>query len=299
MADNINVTPSADGSAVAVATDDVSGVHYPVYKPAFGADGTVTLVSGGSPMPVTDYLQEVAQGNIPGHSLVHKYGRNPAVQNGTDSGLLQVGNNFIMRQSATTFRIKAGGNAADDASGLGSQSVFIQGISAALTEDINELTSAGASASGNSTTSFWRIHRTWSGPVGTYGGSNTGEIIIEDSAGVADHISIGAGEGQSQYLAFTIPTGKTGYFVSFHANIETSKSVDLKVWTRANFNDVTTPFSPSRLKLYFVGRSDKVDYEPKTPEFSMPALTDVWVTGKGIGATADITGNFEILLVDD
>lgn len=54
MTDNIDVKPSADSSAVSVATDVVDEVHYPVYKVAFGEDGSATLVdSDGLPVQLS------------------------------------------------------------------------------------------------------------------------------------------------------------------------------------------------------------------------------------------------------
>jgi hypothetical protein len=48
MADNIAVTA---GSGTTIATDEVGGAHYQYVKPAFGADGTATLVSTSNPLP--------------------------------------------------------------------------------------------------------------------------------------------------------------------------------------------------------------------------------------------------------
>jgi len=52
MTDNIAVEPSGHSDRVDVATDEIGGVHYPVYKSAYGADGSITQVDGSNPMPV-------------------------------------------------------------------------------------------------------------------------------------------------------------------------------------------------------------------------------------------------------
>lgn len=41
MADNIAVRPSTATTKVTVATDEISSVHYPIYKTAYGANGSV------------------------------------------------------------------------------------------------------------------------------------------------------------------------------------------------------------------------------------------------------------------
>ncbi|QDP48859.1 MAG: hypothetical protein Unbinned7794contig1000_3 [Prokaryotic dsDNA virus sp.] len=50
----IDVKPSEAGDKVAVKTDVVGGIHYPVYKPAVSAEGVEPVpVSADNPMPVT------------------------------------------------------------------------------------------------------------------------------------------------------------------------------------------------------------------------------------------------------
>ena len=52
MSDNTPIRPIANQDTITVATDDISGVHYPIYKMAYGALDTATLVSPSNPMPV-------------------------------------------------------------------------------------------------------------------------------------------------------------------------------------------------------------------------------------------------------
>ncbi len=52
MTDNVNVKPGEGATVISVATDDVSGVHYPIYKLAVGADGEATLVDEDNVIPI-------------------------------------------------------------------------------------------------------------------------------------------------------------------------------------------------------------------------------------------------------
>jgi len=52
MPDNIAVEPSGHSDRVNVATDEINGVHYPIYKMATGEDGEIVLVDTGNRMPV-------------------------------------------------------------------------------------------------------------------------------------------------------------------------------------------------------------------------------------------------------
>lgn len=56
MADNIAVKPqTGTPGSVQVATDQIGGVHYPVYKISYGLDGSVTYVDTVSPLPTRLY----------------------------------------------------------------------------------------------------------------------------------------------------------------------------------------------------------------------------------------------------
>ena len=52
MADNIEVNPGDAAGHVSVATDEIDGVHIPIYKQGFGAEGELTIVDGDNPLPV-------------------------------------------------------------------------------------------------------------------------------------------------------------------------------------------------------------------------------------------------------
>lgn len=51
MADDVTLP----GTGAVIATDDVGGRQFQVIKPAFGADGSATLVSPAAPLPVDVY----------------------------------------------------------------------------------------------------------------------------------------------------------------------------------------------------------------------------------------------------
>ena len=51
MADNVVLNEGSGGDTI--AADDVGGAKYQYVKPAFGTDGTATIVSSSNPLPVT------------------------------------------------------------------------------------------------------------------------------------------------------------------------------------------------------------------------------------------------------
>ena len=246
-----------------------------------------------------DFLIEVAKGNISGHSLVHKFGKNDAVGGTFEHISLLPFSTANFRQSAVAMRVKAG-DAADDTGGNGAREITIQGIDSNFAETSAAIATAGTSASSNFAGTWWRVHRAWVSAAGTYTAANTAAVVIEDSGAAADFITIAIEEGQSQYAGFTIPAGKTGYLLSVHAavSVGTNKECDIQCLTRKNIDDVSAPMNAVRLKLYWSGIQEAFNYKPNSPELSLPEKTDIWFEAKAT-ASSQISLDFELLLVDN
>ncbi len=248
-----------------------------------------------------EFYIEAQKGNVPGHEIVHKFGRNDTVASGVWEGVHQLSTTFNWLTAATTVRVKAGGHANDTAAGSGAQAVTVEGLDntgAFATEDI-EL--AGALASSATSTLFWRVFRMYITDLraGAYTGANTAGIILENSAGGTDIITIATEEGQSQHGAYSIPVGKTGYLLDIRVWCDAAKAADFRLYTRESLTDFSTPFAPKRLRLYWDGVLGQESLDPKTPIITLPALTDIWIEAEGGGAQTEVSCDFELILVDD
>jgi len=239
----------------------------------------------------------IRRGLVTGASIVHKFGRNPAVPNGSWAGILTSSAQFVWLTAASAVRVKAGGNSADTSNGAGARTVTIQGLSATGAEVTATVTLAGASASAATTQTFLRVYRAWVETAGTYTGNNTGNVVIETTGGTA-LIQITAGEGQTQYCAYTIPLGKTGYLANVTVQADSLKPADFRLFTRGPCTTVTAPFPAKRLKYYWDGISGKASSQTRTSILAMPALTDIWIEAQGSSAT-EATADMEIILFDD
>jgi hypothetical protein len=242
------------------------------------------------------------RGLVTGGSVVHKYGRNEALPNGTWEGILQVAAQFPWLTAATTVRIQSGGDAEDDGTvsplEVGALEVTVQGLNAAGAVVTEAITTNGASASTSTTTEFFRVNRAWVSQAGAYTGVNTGDVTIENTAGTVDLIMIAAGEGQSQFGAFTIPASRVGYLASVILGADGLKAADFRLYTRENANNVTAPFTAKRIKLFWDGVLGSVTHKPTTPALVLPAWTDIWLEGAGHAVGTEATGNMEIILYD-
>ncbi len=250
-------------------------------------------------MNIRDYFIEVQRGNIEGHTVVHKFGSNTSIKNGVWDIVSSSSPSGTFPASGVKVRIKAGGNVADTVDGIGAHDIHIIGINTDLIEVRENIVTSGANASLLTTNNFWRIYRAHVLTVGTYTGSNVGDIVIEDSDGNNDMLTITAEEGQTQHGAFSIPLGKTGYLISVTPESDSSKAADFRVFIRENFNVTSGNISPKRLVLYFDGVLGQFSSNKATPNIKLNSLTDIWVEAEGGGANTEVSIDFEILLIDD
>jgi hypothetical protein len=204
-------------------------------------------------------------------------------------------------------RVKAGGNVNDTATGSGARAITVEGITlnaGVLAMEQETIALAGASASAYTTKTFIRVFRAWVSDIntGTYD-ANAGDIVIEQNiatVGWRDIIKIGAGEGQTLYAGFAIPTGFTGYLLSAHITVDSGKNVNIRCFTRDNLAMAATGVAESkRLKLHWDGITGSFVYKPTTPEIILPAESDIWFEAYGNGAIAQVSCDFELVLVED
>lgn len=246
-----------------------------------------------------DFLIEVQKGNVMGHSMVHKFGRNSGVPNGTWEFVTTLGHTVWPLSSDTPVRVKVG-NALDTSTGTGAREITVQGLDDSFNEVSESLVTAGASASTETSTSFWRVHRAWVSSVGTYGGANSSEAVtIENSTGGNDIIQIEALEGQTQFGGWSTPVNKTAYLLGMHIHVDSNKTADVRVFTRDDIDDTVAPMKSRRLQLFLDGVEGNFMYDPRGPEIVINQKSDIWVEALGDGAVSEVSVDFELLVVDN
>lgn len=251
-----------------------------------------------------DFLTEVAKGNIGGHSLVHKFGRNAAV--GTSYVPLSFGAVYQTPQpaAATTLRVKAG-HADDTAAGDGARGVTVQGLDETGALVTEALVTAGESASSATTTTFIRLFRAYVDSSGTYVGtgsaSHADDVVIENGSGGTDWLTIdatGFARGQSEVGAYTVPLGKTAYLMSYGITSDGTKAHSWMMFKREYVLAAAAPYQARRLQFESVGFQGQTRAILSAPS-EYGELTDLGFVAKVASGTADIAVEFELLLVDD
>jgi hypothetical protein len=243
------------------------------------------------------FFLEAARGNIPGVQTVHKFGSNPNV-GGTEEDVWAAGGKYNWMQGAEQLRIFSS-DAADQSAGTGCRSIKVIGLDADFSQ-VSSVVALSGTSTVTSTATMVRVVRAYAETVGTYTGSNIGNLTVA-SPTYGNVAYIEAARGQTQLSMYTVPKNKTAALVDFIVNVGVSnKSCDVGFWQRQLADDVTAPFTSQRLVTFFRG----LDGSPAAINFESPPLfpekTDLWATGQfpsGSGAAVDVT--YELVLFDD
>lgn len=246
----------------------------------------------------------LAEGDIAGRSVIHKFGRNGSVGTTfapvTDGGVWQT----PLSSSASTLRIKAGGDANDTAAGTGAREITLQGVDETGALVSEAVATAGASASAATTTTFMRLFRAYVSESGTYAsatdGSHADTITIEDGAGSEDWGSIlldGFALGQSTIACYTVPLGYTALIEAADINVQSNKTAEIILFQRQNILETSAPFSAMRVLEEWGGVSSDIQVTFTTP-ILLPGLCDVGFMAKA-ATTAEVDCGFTIELIKD
>ena len=250
---------------------------------------------------VKDFYLEVAKGNIPGHSYINKFGHNPAVETGPEDLWSGGGSYAFYPTTAQAMEIVSDSDDDLDITGIGARTVMIFGLDSNW-DEISETIELNGQNSVDLNLTYIRIYRAI---VVTAGSSNTnvGNITIEQDGGAGDTGAyIEATDGQTQQAIYTIPRGKTGYFLKGYVGIaddgKTAETAEFKWKAKAN-NGVNGAWATKgQISCSTLG-SSWWQYEYGVPAGQIPEKTDIKLECTTTTAAMGMVGGFDILMVDD
>jgi hypothetical protein len=239
----------------------------------------------------TDFMLEVAKGNVPGHTAKFIIGRNTDVgttyENVSGAGAAGVD---AFPVAAETWEIISD-SLNDAAAGTGAQAIFI----VSLDENYEEQGQVVILDGTNAVTLTGTHIRSDQSTVIAAGslGFNEGTLTIRDASSTDTRSTVLPEISESQDGRVTVPAGKTGYL--FDINPWFPKNEDGAVQTKikpegadsAIITSLTFPFYQNAFNI------------PITAKTQIPEKTDGWFDAKStnIGAEVIVTSSF--LLVDN
>lgn len=269
--------------------------------------GTGANGDGFLPIPA-NFLLEVAKGNVVGHSIITKFGRNGVI--GTDLTHVSIGGQYQTPTSSQSLEILSS-DANDDVGSAGAHKVIIEGLDADFVFQTEEVTMNGTAAVALENT-YMRVFRGYVSESGSYVTtaipSHVGQITLRNSGGgvtwfiidTVEETTTGFGIGQTQIGTYTVPAGKTAYLISKTFSVESTKTARIYFFARMQADDVTTPFRGiMRLFEQHDGINRLSNIIPPAPADSFMEKSEVGFFAKVSTGSASVSTEFQLLLVDD
>ena len=226
---------------------------------------------------------QVARGQIPGHSAVHKFGAVPEMSVNTTGTVWDIDDTLYPWSSWSV----AGTLTVDRASASDAgKTITIVGLDA----DYNQITEnvTLTTATGNATTqSFIRVYRAY-----MYNGSatNVGNIDIKKSATVVARIT--ADKGQTLMAVYTVPTGYSAYLTQGVMSVKSGADATGNFFVRYGGE---TAF---RIAHTFEVASAEYFYAFHVP-FKLPEKSDIDVRASVRSNNARVTAAFDMYLIKE
>lgn len=236
---------------------------------------TSTIIRNGS-----EFNSDRNKGLIGGESSKRKFGVNQSVGNSPET-VWSYSSNWIPNQVKNEkLRIKAGGDANDDAAGSGCQSVLVTFLDDNLLEVEETIVTAGALASLDTTANCFRLLSAKVVNVGTYHGSNAGSIIFELTGGNIMG-NIAADKGTTEQCILTVPSGKTAYITEILISVGSADSCDVVMYSSDNSDDVSTPFS-AKIEQWALADFTGAEIFKLDTHLKFDEGSDIWVEAEKI-----------------
>ena len=269
-------------------------------------DGDLTISDNSSGL-------SIAEGNVTGKTFVHKFGEAPDFDETDGEVTMWDGaNDSLLGGGAMAYTFSP-----DDTADIGlvsssdagdTQTIEIQGLDVnynlvVQTITLNGQTDVDISATGVDLVRVFRLKNTGSTDIAgvVYIRTNgSGQASGVPSTANTVRALINNGNNQTLMVVYTVPNGKTGYMRSWYAaTAGAKKDSEYKVKIKARpFGGVFQVKHSSAIS----DRGTSKDNHPYVEPEVFAAKTDIIMTTemlKSAGVDADLSGGFDIVLVDD
>lgn len=255
---------------------------------------------------VNHFFTEVALGNVPGHTIINKFGRNPDCDQIASATAVTIGRDvwdlgiagatmWVPPTAASIHQLTAG---TEDGSGglTGALTVRVFGLDAAYALQEETVTLNGNSNVPTANT-YTMIHRMEVLTTGS-AGHNVGNIDATADEGSTVTARITINNNQTAMAIFQIPAATTGLLYGYDGSIHKSggaaKLADITImlktfggpWRAHEGLDVTSDGQP-------------YNHHPYTLPIQLPAKSYVKMVANPSADAQDISASFDIICVAD
>jgi hypothetical protein len=106
-------------------------------------------------------------------------------------------------------------------------------------------------------------------------------------------------QGQSEIGCYTVPDGYNAFIIQQDIDVDSTKSVDVVIMSRQGIDVTSSPFTPIRTVVHYVGVTGHNPTDFKAPMDSFPGKTDILYMAKVTSSTAAVSVHFSIMLIKE
>jgi hypothetical protein len=251
-------------------------------------------------LPDKEFYLEIAKGNVPGHSIVNKFGINQDIDSSVNYEVIWDGGGSTYKGFDATGaeQVEAFSSSADDTNttGTGAWTLEIYGLDANYALQNETLNMAGTGVT-RTVNNYIRVHRAVVRTAGT-GGANAGVITVRQVTTFANvFIDMIAGYNQSMVACYTIPAGKTGYLLDWFVTLAGRTNADVEARLRERPDGEVFQVK-EQVSLQGAGSSSG----PRSytlPKGPFNAKSDILIEASADTNDTVVSAGFSLLLVDD
>lgn len=229
--------------------------------------------------PSTDMYLDIARGVIPNSKIIHKFGANFDIDQGTDpESVWTGGGQYPWASLSTAQTIYAISTSASDTS-----TMTIEGLDSDYNEQSETVTLNGLTAVATNNT-FIRVFRM------TYDAVNVGTLEARVTSGTGTIVAqIEAGDAQTLMAVYTVPKDYTAYLVTGDVTINSKRDCTVLFYLRM-FG------SPFRI-AHIAEANEHYRYDFYAP-MPIPERSDIDVQVDNVSANdSSVTANFDLILI--
>jgi len=260
---------------------------------ADGAGNPLSSTDGN--LDISNFYLNVAKGEVNRHSVIHKFGRNPAVSTSSFSTIWNGGGVYTGFNAISAEIVELYSDDVDDGnSSTGLNTIRIFGLDADWHEQYEDVDLNGTN-SVYSTLSYIRLDRAKGLDAGA-SGHNEGDITIRQSVTIANVFAVvPATYNSTMIAAYTIPADKTGYLMSLSTALSNKNAAVVEV--RFQIKQPGNVFTVGgEAAMNSVG-SGFATFPFPVP-IKIQEKTDIYIEGEASASVA-VSAFMDILLVDN
>lgn len=245
-----------------------------------------------------DFNLAVVKGLVPGHSSLHKFGRNPDIDTASGFEVIWNGGGSYTGFDATGAEIVTVSGGANDVAttGTGAWTVQIWGLDANYAEQTEVISLNGVTLV-DSVNSYIRMHRMRVTTAGSLGWNDAAITCAQKVTTAVVFAVLPAQYNSTMIAAYTIPAGKTGYITNWFAGLSGRNNADCQVRLRKR------PFGAAfqvTEEISVKGTSTSIfTRNYATPKGPLSEKADIFIESDTDTNNTGVAAGWDMILVED